>query len=62
MSKLVNVKAYLPWMRRVCSRRLVLDQLDNLEHDLLDDNVTFSTAGLEECIAQIKKDVARIQS
>ena len=53
MSKLVNVKAYLPWMRRVCSRKLVLDQLDNLEHDLLDDNVTFSAAGLEECISQI---------
>ena len=61
MSKLVNVRAYLPWMRRVCSRRLVYDQLDNLEHDICilapkeKDHVI-------ERIAQIKKDVARIQA
>lgn len=61
MSKLVNVAKYLPWMKRVCSRKLVLDQLDNLEHDICilapkeKEHVT-------ERMAQIKKDIAKIQS
>ena len=61
MSKLVNVAKYLPWMKRVCSRRIVFDQLDELEHDVCilapkeKEHVT-------ERMAQIKKDIAKIQS
>lgn len=61
MSKLVNVAKYLPWMKRVCSRRIVLNQLDELEHDVCllapkeKEHVT-------ERMAQIKKDIAKIQS
>ena len=58
MSKLVNVKAYLPWMRRVCSRRLVLDQLDELEG--MNREISGS-ADRKKLIAQLKKDVAKIQ-
>ena len=48
-------------MKRVCSRRIVLDQLDELEHDVCllapkeKEHVT-------ERMAQIKKDIAKIQS
>ena len=59
MSKLVNVAKYLPWMKRVCSRRIVFDQLDELEHDVCilapkeKEHVT-------ERMARIKKDIANI--
>ena len=61
MSKLVDVAKYLPWMKRVCSRRIVLDQLDLLldghSADPHDKGSLFAKR-----IAQIKKDVAKIQS
>ena len=56
---LINVAKWLPQMRRACSRQLVYDQLETLEHDICllapkeKDHVT-------ERMAQIKKDVANI--
>ena len=61
MKEIVDVAKYLPWMKRVCSRRIVFDQLDELEHDVCilapkeKEHVT-------ERMAQIKKDIANIQS
>ena len=58
---LINVAKWLPQMRRVCSYQIVLDQLDELEHDVCilapkeKEHVT-------ERMAQIKKDLANIQS
>ena len=58
---LINVAKWLPQMRRVCSYQIVLDQLDELEHDVCilapkeKEHVT-------ERMAQIKKDIANIQS
>ena len=56
---LINVAKWLPQMRRACSRQIVLNQLDELEHDVCllapkeKEHVT-------ERMAQIKKDVANI--
>ena len=58
---LINVAKWLPQMRRGCSYQIVLDQLDELEHDVCilapkeKEHVT-------ERMAQIKKDLANIQS
>ena len=58
---LINVAKWLPQMRRACSRQIVLNQLDELEHDVCllapkeKEHVT-------ERMAQIKKDIANIQS
>ena len=58
---LINVAKWLPQMRRVCSYQIVLDQLDELEHDVCilapkeKEHVT-------ERMAQIKKDLANLQS
>ena len=60
MSKLVNVAKYLPWMKRVCSRQIVLDQLDALA-EAYSQQPNGKGEPLRR-IAQIKKDVARIQS
>ena len=57
---LINVAPWLPQMRRACSRLIVLDQLDALAEDY-----SQQPNGKGEPlrrIAQIKKDVARIQS
>ena len=56
---LINVAKWLPQMRRVCSYQIVLNQLDELEHDVCllapkeKEHVT-------ERMAQIKKDIANI--
>ena len=56
---LIDVAKWLPQMRRACSRQIVLNQLDELEHDVCllapkeKEHVT-------ERMAQIKKDVANI--
>ena len=61
MKEIVDVAKYLPWMKRVCSRRIVLDQLDLLldghSEDPNDKGSLFAKR-----IAQIKKDVVKIQS
>ena len=62
MSKLVNVAKYLPWMKRVCSRRIVFDQLDELEHDVCILLLPKEKEHVTERMAQIKKDIAKIQS
>ena len=55
---LIDVAKWMPQMRRVCSRQIVYDQLDQLE--------AFAREGirwkeLRDRITQIKKDVARIK-
>ena len=56
---LINVARWLPQMRRACSRQIVLDQLDALERD---HTLSGFREHLKPRIAQIKKDVANIQS
>jgi hypothetical protein len=56
---LINVAKWLPQMRRACSRQIVLDQLDALERD---HTLSGFREHLKPRIAQIKKDVANIQS
>ena len=56
---LINVARWLPQMRRVCSYQIVLDQLDALERD---HTLSKGRIGIKHRIAQIKKDVANIQS
>ena len=53
---LINVAKWLPQMRRACSRQIVLDQLDELEFRRSAD-----WRDRAQRIAQIKKDVAKIQ-
>ena len=55
---LIDVARWMPQIRRVCSRQIVYDQLDQLE--------AFAREGirwkeLRDRITQIKKDVARIK-
>jgi hypothetical protein len=45
-------------MRRACSRQIVLDQLDELEGT---NREISGSADRKKLIAQIKKDVAKIQ-
>ena len=54
---LINVAKWLPQMRRACSRQIVLDQLDELEFRRSAD-----WRDRAQRIAQIKKDVVKIQS
>lgn len=56
---LINVARWLPQMRRACSRQIVLNQLDALERD---HTLSGFREHLKPRIAQIKKDVANIQS
>ena len=57
---LINVAKWMPQIRRVCSRQLVYDQLDDLlEGHAEDPNDKGSL--LAKRITQIKKDVARIK-
>ena len=61
---LINVARWLPQMKRACSRKIVLDQLDQLETDVYQKTEPrFGASGfdLKGRIEQIKKDVARIQ-
>ena len=56
---LINVAKWMPQMRRVCSRQIVYDQLDEL---LKLGDVHYSESSIfAKCVAQIKKDVARIK-
>ena len=57
---LIDVAKWMPQIRRVCSRQLVYDQLDDLlEGHAEDPNDKGSL--LAKRITQIKKDVARIK-
>ena len=55
---LINVARWLPQMRRACSRQIVLDQLDELEG--MNREISGS-AVRKKLVAQLKKDVAKIQ-
>ena len=55
---LIDVARWMPQIRRVCSRQIVLNQLDELEG--MNRHISGS-ADRKKLIAQIKKDVARIQ-
>ena len=57
-NSLIDVKRYLPWMKRVCGRRLVLDQLDRLENKLREDH----KIDLKEDIDQIREDISNFQT
>ena len=58
---LIDVAKWMPQIRRVCSRQIVYDQLDDLlEGHAEDPNDKGSL--LAKRVAQIKKDVANIQS
>ena len=61
---LINVAKWLPQMRRACSRQIVLNQLDELEFnfDLAAIEDEGKVSPFAQRIAQIKKDVANIQS
>ncbi len=61
---LINVARWMPQIRRVCSRQLVLDQLDQLEinvYEKTEPRFGASDLNLKGRIKQIKKDIARIQ-
>ena len=56
---LIDVAKWVPQIRRVCSRQLVYDQLDEL---LKLGDVHYSESSIfAKRVAQIKKDVARIK-
>ena len=56
---LIDVARWMPQIRRVCSRQLVLNQLDELE--ACHSSNPFSAPDLRDRITQIKKDVASIK-
>ena len=58
---LINVARWLPQMRRACSYQLVYDQLDDLLEGHTDEPNDKGSL-LAKRVAQIKKDVANIQS
>ena len=61
---LIDVAKWMPQIRRVCSRQIVLDQLDQLETDVYqktEPRFGASDLDLKGRIEQIKKDVARIK-
>ena len=60
IKKLVNVKKYLPWMRRVAKYQIVYNQLDSLEYDLFN-NSQCDQKEVQKRIAQIKKDISDIK-
>jgi len=59
---LINVAKWLPQMRRACSRQIVLDQLDALAKNYSERCDPCKGDLNLRIIAQIKKDVAKIQS
>ena len=59
-NKLVDVKKYLPWMKRVGKYQIVYNQLDNLEYDLFN-NSQCDQKEVQKRIAQIKKDISNIK-
>ena len=60
-NKLVNVKRYLPWMRRVAKYQIVYNQLDNLEYDICTSCSYSEQDFFKDAIAQIKKDISNIK-
>ena len=58
--KLVDVRKYLPWMRRVAKYQIVYSQLDSLEYDLFN-NSQCDQKEVQKRIAQIKKDISNIK-
>ena len=56
---LIDVARWMPQIRRVCSRQLVLNQLDELE--ACHSRNPFSAPDLRDRITQIKNDVASIK-
>tara|TARA_R100001082_G_scaffold77436_1_gene45245 strand:+ start:261 stop:500 length:240 start_codon:yes stop_codon:yes gene_type:complete len=58
--KLVNVKRYLPWMRRLAKYQIVYSQLDRLEYDLFN-NSQCDQKEVQKRIAQIKEDISKIK-
>ena len=59
-NKLVNVRKYLPWMKRVAKYQIVYNQLDSLEYDLFN-NSQCDQREVQKRIAQIKKDISNIK-
>ena len=59
--KLVNVKRYLPWMRRLAKYQIVYSQLDNLEYDICTSCSYSEQDFFKDAIAQIKKDISNIK-
>ena len=59
-NKLVDVKKYLPWMKRVGKYQIVYSQLDSLEYDLFN-NSQCDQKEVQKRIAQIKKDISNIK-
>tara|TARA_B100000214_G_scaffold116327_1_gene82147 strand:+ start:238 stop:468 length:231 start_codon:yes stop_codon:yes gene_type:complete len=61
---LIDVARWMPQMKRACSRKIVLDQLDQLETDVYqktEPRFGASDFDLKGRIEQIKKDVASIK-
>ena len=58
-SGIVNVAPYMRFMRRVCSYKLVYDQLDDLEYDIFN-NSQCDQQEVQKRIAQIKQDIKNL--
>jgi len=58
-SGIVNVAPYMRFMRRVCSYKLVYDQLDDLEYDIFN-NSQCDQQEVQKRILQIKKDIKNL--
>ena len=58
-SGLVNVAPYMRFIRKVCSYKLVYDQLDKLEHDMFYD-IKCDQREVHKRITQIKKDIKNL--
>ena len=59
-SGLVNVAPYMRFIKRVCSYKLVYDQLDNLEYDIFN-NTKCDQQEVQKRIAQIKQDIKNLK-
>ena len=60
-NKLVNVRKYLPWMKRVAKYQIVYNQLDSLEYDICSACDSSEEDYFKAAIAQIKKDISNIK-
>ena len=58
-SGIVNVAPYMRFMRRICSYKLVYDQLDDLEYDIFN-NSQCDQQEVQKRIAQIKQDIKNL--
>ena len=59
-SGIVNVAPYMRFIRRVCSHKLVYDQLDNLEYDICSACDSSEHDYFKNAIRQIKKDIKNL--